>query len=96
MDLKTSKLLTSTDDNEYNNKAEVIEAKKNDGFNTGTPVKVTFANKYFNVASSEKITVIPSTGEDKNYILPIVIGITAITILGVGIILIKKFVIDKN
>ena len=94
VDLKTSKLLTSTDDNEFNNKAEVIEAKKNDGFNTGTPVKVTFANKYFNVASSEKITVIPSTGEDKNYILPIVIGITAITILGVGIVLIKKFVIE--
>lgn len=96
VELKNSKLLTSTDDNEFNNKAEVIETKKNTGFTTGTPVKVTFANQYFNVADSEKITVIPSTGENQDYILPIVIGITAITILGAGIILIKKFVIDKK
>lgn len=96
VELKTSKLLTSTDDNEFNNKAEVIEAKKNTGFITGTPVKVTFANQYFNVADSERITVIPSTGENQDYILPIVIGITTITILGVGIVLIKRFVVDKK
>lgn len=96
VELKTSKLLTTTDDNEFNNKAEIIEVKKNTGFNTGTPVRATFANQYFDVDNSEKITIIPSTGENKDYILPIAIGITAITILGVGIFLIKKFAIDRK
>lgn len=96
VDLQTSKLLTSTDDNEFNNKAEITETKKNAGFNTGTPVKLSFENKTFNVADSEKVTIIPSTGENKNYVIPVITGIIAITILGVGIFSIKKFVIDRN
>ena len=96
VDLQTSKLLTSTDDNEFNNKAEITETKKNTGFNTGTPVKLSFENKSFNVTDSEKVTIVPSTGENKNYVTPIIITITTIAILGVGVFLIKKFVIDKN
>lgn len=96
IELKTSKLLTSSDDNEFNNKAEIIGAKKKEGFNTGTPVKVTIEEQYFDYDNSEKITIIPSTGENKDYALPITIVITSIAILGAGIILIKKFVIDRK
>ena len=97
--LQTSKLLTSTDDNEFNNKVETIEIKKGKGDNTGTPVKVTVDKdnlKSFNTSNSERITIMPSTGENKNYVLPIVIGITMIVLLGGGVFLIKKFVIGKN
>ena len=37
----------------------------------------------------------PSTGEDKSYVLPIIIGTTSLLILCVGVIIIKKQVIDK-
>lgn len=96
VELKTSKLLTSTDDNEFNNRTEIIETKKNTGFSTGSPVKLTLKNQYFNVADSEKITVIPSTGENKEIVLPIVLGISIISILGLGILCIKKFIINKQ
>ena len=92
VNLYTSKLLTSTDDNTFDNKSEISEVTKNNGFTIGTPVKL--INSYFNIGNAQTVIIIPSTGENKEYILPIVIGITAITILGVGIVLIKKFVIE--
>lgn len=97
--LQTSKLLTSTEDNEFNNKVETTEVKKGKGENTGTPVRVTVDSdnlKSFNTSNSEKITIMPSTGENRNYTLPIVIGIAMIVLLGGGVFLIKKFVIGKN
>ena len=93
INLYTSKLLTSTDDNTFNNKSEITQVTKEDKFTSGTPVKL--IENHFAIGDSEEIIIIPSTGENKDYILPIVIGITAITILGVGIILIKRFIIDK-
>lgn len=97
--MQTSKLLTSTEDNEFNNKVETTEVKKGKGDNTGTPVRVTVDSdglKSFNKSNSETITIMPSTGENKNYTLPIVIGIAMIVLLGGGVFLIKKFVIGKN
>ena len=94
MNLYTSKLLTSSDDNTFNNKSEITQITKNDGFISGTPVKL--IENHFAIGDSEKIIIIPSTGENKNYVLPITIGITAIVILGAGIVLIKKFIIDKK
>lgn len=96
--LHTSKLLTSTDDNTFNNKSEITEITKKPDFNTGTPIKVIWnEGKFnFNIDDSEKIIIIPSTGEDKNYALPIIIGISSLILLGVGAFGIKKFVIDNK
>lgn len=99
--LQTSKLLTSTDDNLFNNQSEITEVKKvtHDGSDgrSGTPVKMTWDNlTHFNTANSEQITIIPSTGENRNYVIPTIITTVAIAILGIGIFLIKKFAIDKN
>lgn len=93
-----SKVLASSDDNTFDNKTEIVDVTKNDGFNTGTPVEVTWKdeNFFFNTDNSEEIVVIPSTGENRNYTLPTIIGIVAITILGVGVFLIKKFAIDRK
>ena len=93
--LNTSKLLTSTDDNEFNNQSEITEVKKTNGFSTGTPVKMRWDNgqNRFNVANAEVVTIVPSTGENRNYVTPIMIGIVTISMLGVGIVLIKKFVV---
>ena len=93
-----SKLLASSDDNTFDNKTEIVDVTKNDGFNTGTPVEVTWNDGkfFFSTDNSEEIVVIPSTGENRNYAVPTIIGIVAITILGVGVFLIKKFAVDKK
>lgn len=93
--LYTSKLLTSTDDNLFNNQSEITDVTKPNGFTSGTPVKTLWGseNSRFNVANSETITIIPSTGENRDYTTPIIIAIVTISVLGVGIVLIKKFVV---
>lgn len=95
VDLHVSKLLTSSDDNTFDNKAEIVEVTKTPGFNTGTPVKVTWnGNKFnFNVSNSERVIIVPNTGENRDYVLPIVIGVTTLIVLGAGAFAIKKFVI---
>ncbi len=92
INLYTSKLLTSTDDNTFDNKSEISEVTKNDGFTAGTPVKL--INNYFNIGNAQTVVIIPSTGENRDYVVPIIIGVTVVTILGIGIFLIKKFVVD--
>ena len=96
--LQTSKLLTSTDDNEFNNKSEITQVEKPDGPVRGIPVKVTWGSDtffHFNTRDSQTITILPSTGANKNYATPIIIVVCIIVIFGVVIVLIKKFVIDK-
>ena len=92
INLYTSKLLTSTDDNTFDNKSEISEVTKNNGYTAGTPVKL--IDNYFNVGNAQTVVIIPSTGENKDYVVPIIIGVSVIAILGVGIFLIKKFVIE--
>ena len=94
INLYTSKLLTSTDtdDNTFDNKSEISKITKNSGFISGTPVKT--EDNYFNIGNAQTVVIIPSTGENKDYVVPIIIGVSVIAILGVGIFLIKKFVIE--
>lgn len=98
VDLYTSKLLTSTDDNTFENQAEIAEVTKKAGFNTGTPVKVTWSESkpHFDIDDSEKVIIIPNTGDNKGYVIPTIVGISTLLILSVGIVLIKKFVINKQ
>lgn len=96
--LKASKLLTSSEDNTFDNKTEIVDVTRKDGDFTGTPVKVTWNNGkfFFNTDNAEKTVIIPSTGENRNYVLPTVIGIIAVAIVGVGVFFIKKYVVDRN
>ena len=96
--LQTSKLLTSSEDNTFDNKTEIVDVTKKKGNITGTPVKVTWneGKFFFDTDNSEKVVIIPSTGENKNYVLPTVIGIIAVAIVGVGVFFIKKYVVDRN
>ena len=94
-----SKVLSSSDQQAAQNQAEVIVGSKTGGSKfTSTPGNY-IPNKQQQETddfTSPEIIVIPSTGENRQYILPITIGVIAFVILGVGIILIKKFVIDKR
>ncbi len=46
--------------------------------------------------TSEEVMITPNTGADRNYVLPITIGIVAVVIVGVGIILIKRKVVGRG
>ena len=96
--LKASKLLTSSEDNTFDNKTEIVDVTRKDGDITGTPVKVTWNNGkfFFDTDNAEKTVIIPSTGENRNYVLPTVNGIIAVAIVGVGVFFIKKYVVDRN
>lgn len=45
--------------------------------------------------SSEEIIVTPNTGKNLDFVMPIIIGVTALIVLGVGIFVIKKKALNK-
>ena len=45
---------------------------------------------------AETTIVTPSTGENRNYIIAITVAILALTILGSGVVIIKKKVIKPD
>lgn len=93
VELKVSKLLTTTDEISLENEAEEVKVDK-----TGGRILETTPGNYIpgtgateaDDSMAETTIVTPATGDDLNYILPIAIGVTAFIILGVGVIIIKK------
>lgn len=82
-----------------NNQAEIIKVTRPAGkmFTSSTPgnyVPKLVASESDD-ARSETSIITPSTGDNKNYTLPIVIGTTALLILGAGIYFIRKKALDK-
>ena len=87
--LNVSKLLTSSEDLTFNNDAEVARITP-----PGNPPVV--PPKYPPVVPAEDIIIVPSTGANMNYLLPIIVGMVSLVILGVGVFVIKKKVIDNK
>ena len=88
VNLNVSKLLTSSSDLSFDNDAEAVTIKKPEGStHKGSIIK------YFPTDKSETVLITPSTGDNKNYVLPIAIGMIALVTLGAGVFAIKKFVI---
>ena len=90
VDLKVSKLLSSSTDMTFNNDAEVAKITSNDGQNP--PV---VPPTYPPVVSAEDSIVVPSTGANMNYAFPTIVGIVSLVILGIGVFVIKKKIIEK-
>ena len=87
--LNVSKLLTSAEDLTFNNDAEVAKITP-----PGNPPVV--PPEYPPVVPAEDIIIVPSTGANMNYLLPTIVGMVSLVILGVGVFVIKKKVIDKR
>ena len=104
VNLKVGKLLTTTDEIELHNDTELLEINKtggseilenkqdreqtNPGNNPpGNPPRES------DEAEAQTAMVTPSTGKNLGYVVPITIGIVTLTILGVGVIIIKKKVL---
>jgi hypothetical protein len=84
----TSKTLANTDEIELNNDTELAKIERTT--TTGRIPDITNSNVY---ARGETVIITPPTGENQNYIMPIIIGAIALIILGTGVIVIKKKVI---
>ncbi len=99
VELNASRVLsTVTDEISLNNHTEEIEVNKTGGRDIETipgdtvpeipPPTGPIPGPDFDTA--ETVIVTPATGLNLNYIIPIAIGVTALIILGVGVIIIKK------
>ncbi len=97
--LNVSKLLSSSEDIELNNETEIVKVDKPGGSDiTSTPgnyVPGTGPSVEPDDDMAETIIITPNTGANLNYIIPVAVIITACIILGVGVVFIKKKVLNK-
>ena len=97
--LNVSKLLSASEDIELNNETEIVKVDKTGGSDlTSTPgnyIPSTGPSVEPDDDMAETVIITPNTGENLNYIIPIVIGIAACVIIGTGIVFIKKKVLNK-
>ena len=96
--LNVSKIITTGDDIELGNETEIVEIDKNGGSDiTSTPGNYIpgLGHQENDDGMAETVIVIPSTGQNLNFITPIAIGLVALVVLAGGVILIKKKVLKK-
>lgn len=94
--LNVSKVLTTTDEISLNNETELIELTKKGGSKPEPKPGNYVPGKgslEIDDSMAETTIVTPATGENQNYVMPIIIGATALITLGAGVIFIKKKVI---
>ena len=95
--MEASKALSTLDDINFNNHAEIVQVNKTDNPN-GSDISNHIGSILPELpeANAPELQVVPSTGEDNNYIIPITISVIALITLSGGIVLIKKKVLDKG
>ena len=94
--LNVSKMLTTTDEISLDNETEIAKLEKTGGSKPiATPGNyVPGKGKTESDDSMAETTIVtPATGADYNFILPIMIGVSACVILATGVIFIKKKVL---
>ncbi len=97
--LNVSKILTTADDISLDNETEIIKIDKPNG---GSDIP-TIPGNYVpgtgetepDDSTSETVIVTPNTGENRNFIILISVGVASLALLGAGIIFIKKKVLNK-
>jgi hypothetical protein len=97
--LNVSKTLTTTDDISLDNETETIKVSKTGGSKIPTipgNYKPGTMNIETDGSESETVLITPSTGANLEFVLPTAIAILALAILGTGVFIIKKKVIDAN
>lgn len=97
--LNVSKILTTASDISLDNETEIIKLEKPNG---GGDVPSTPGNfipgegpEEPDDSTSETVIITPNTGANKNFIIPISVGLVALVILGTGVIFIKKKILNK-
>ena len=95
-----SQLLSSDNDVTFQNQAEIVEITKDGGGRAVESIPGNYVpnkvNKEVDDTTSQEMIVIPSTGSNKAYILPIMVLVISFVILGIGIYLIIVKVMKKE
>ncbi len=89
--LNASKILSNTEEIDLNNDVEITDITREQ--ETGTVPKIVTSHIY---DRAEVVTVTPPTGENQNYMLPIIIAVTACIVLGGGVFIIKKKILSDK
>lgn len=94
--LNVSKVLSTTDEISLDNETEIIKINRPGG-RKPEPIPGNYvpggASHEVDDSMAETTIVTPATGENQNYIVPIVLGTTVLLILGAGVVIIKKKVL---
>ena len=97
--LNVSKLLSASEDIELDNETEIVKVNKPGGSDLvstpGNYIPGTGPEVETDDGMAETVIITPNTGDNLNYIIPIAVIITACIVLGVGVIFIKKKVLNK-
>lgn len=92
------KVLASAEDANFENQAELVLLDKPGG-SKPTPTPGNYIpnsnNQETDDSTSVETIITPSTGADQNFVVPITVGVIALVILGIGVVLIKKKVVEK-
>ena len=97
--MAVGKTLNSSDDSNFQNQAEIVLVSKPGGGKVTTTPGNYIPNEQkteTDDSTSEEIMIVPSTGINREFIIPITIGIVAFIVLGVGVILIRKKVLGTK
>ena len=89
--MEVSKIISNKDNNVYNNKVRIAKVSR---------TEIQPENPYgrrpkLPEDSAEEVRIMSPTGKNLNYTLPIIIGISALSILGIGIFIIRKKLIKE-
>ena len=93
------KVLSTSEDLNFQNQAElVLLGKPGGGKFTPTPGNYlpNRVQKETDDSTSQEISIVPSTGGNRNFILPISVGMVALVVLATGVVLIKKKVLNPQ
>lgn len=96
--LNVTKVLANSEEINLDNETEVIKVQKTGGSKlTSIPGNYVpgAEEKEVDENRAEEVIVTPSTGDNLAYVLPIAIGLITLAILGTGVVLIKKKVLNK-
>ena len=98
-ELKVSKILTTADDISLDNETEIIKIDKPHGGSDIPSIPGNYipgtGEKEPDDSVSETVIVTPNTGENRNFIILISVGLVSLALIGIGIIFIKKKVLNK-
>ena len=93
VNLNVSKILSNSDEISLDNEAEITKIEKTGGSKPDqTPGNYVPGKgpKEVDDSTSETVMVTPNTGDNLAFAIPVMVGVVALVILGVGVVIIKK------
>lgn len=99
VEIVVNKVLSTSEDANFDNQAEIVLVNKDGGsklYSTPGNYIPNQTNQEYDDFTAPEVIVTPSTGEDRNYTLPMITLIVSLTLLGIGVYLIIAKIIKKD